>query len=153
MRLRSHMHPRGAKTERWARWHEKCRDTVALRAGFKCEACGSNLRPLEWAHLAGRGNIISEPWASLPELTTALCSGKYILGCHEKIDRALAPELLTQLRQLAIVRLMREYQELRALNWDDPLDGIREAIRQLDAAGYRFDEQKCAIVQTDLVCR
>jgi hypothetical protein len=152
-RLRSPMRKQGIHVERWHRWHEKSRTAVALRAGFKCESCMSNLRPLDWAHLAGRGNIISEPWCSLPELTAALCSGKYAPGCHERVDRNLAPELLRDLRQMALIRLMQSYPCLSYLNFGEPLDGIREAIRHLDDLGYRFDEERCLIVQTDLVRR
>lgn len=105
MRLRSPLKRRGAHHEKWHRWQEHNRTLVLVRSGWKCEVCGSNMRPLEWAHLATRGNVISEPWCSLAALTAALCSSRFTLGCHEKIDRNLEPELLRDLRQTALIRL------------------------------------------------
>ncbi len=104
------------------------------------------MKPLEWAHLVGRGNIISEPWCSTPELTTGLCSGKWgDLGCHEKIDRALAPELLRELRWRACQRLWEahggDYLEGArfVITYPDPLDAIREVVRHLEGMGWEWD--------------
>lgn len=107
------------------------------------------MRPLELAHLAGRNNKgISEPWASLPELTAALCSSAYgKVGCHQAIDRDLDPDLLKQLRQKALVMLMLRFgQRFEGISWSDPLDGIREVIRVLEADGWAWDGQE--IVKT-----
>lgn len=146
-RLRMPIKPRGPHAIRWARWQEKCRREVQRRANFKCEACGSNLRPLEWCHLAGRGNVISEPWCSTPELTVGLCSTAYgELGCHQKIDRHLDDALLCELRQTGLVRLMSRFPELHFLNYGDPLSGIRHAVVLLEAAGWVFDAERVEIV-------
>jgi hypothetical protein len=142
MRLRSPIRKRGVHAKRWSRWQEHNRTLVMVRSGWKCEACGTNMRPLEWAHLASRGNVISEPWCSLSELTAALCSSKFAVGCHEQIDRGLNTDLLDSLRSQAVVRLMGTYPELGYLRVDEPLDAIRAAIRQLEANGWTWDGEE-----------
>src|SRR5665213_2594818 len=104
MRLRSPIRQAGARAARWARWHRQSRLAVMARTQFACEGCGTTMRPLEWAHLVGRNNKgIGEPWCSLPELTTGLCSSGYgVVGCHAKIDRALDLDLLERLRNKAL---------------------------------------------------
>lgn len=150
MRLRSPIRKRGAHVEKWGRWQDHNRNAVARRAQFACEACGQRMRPLEWAHLAGRGNIISEPWASTPELTAALCShGFGVLGCHEMIDRNLNPNLLKDLRTDAVIRLCQTYElGLAAIvgDYEEPLDAIREAVRRLETE-WEYDPDRNAIVK------
>jgi hypothetical protein len=139
-RLRTPIRRQGAHVAKWSRWHDRSKLAVMRREGFSCAGCRSNMHPLEWAHLAGRGNIISEPFASLPELTAGLCVSSYgRVGCHDSIDRGLNPDLLNQLRQRAIVLLMVRFKELPMLRYDDPLDGIRDAVRQLENAGWMWD--------------
>jgi hypothetical protein len=118
-----------------------------LRAGFRCEACGDNMKPLEWAHLAGRGNIISEPWCSTPELTAGLCSGKWgELGCHERVDRALSPDLLNHLRSTALHRLALRYEGFAELD-GTPLDSIRRLVNWLELDGWEWDAERQEIVK------
>jgi hypothetical protein len=100
------------------------------------------MRPLELAHLVGRNNKgIGEPWASCAELTAALCSSGYgVVGCHQAIDRDLDPDLQKQLRQKALVMLMLRFgQRFEGISWSDPLDGIREVVRVLEAEGWSWD--------------
>jgi hypothetical protein len=84
-------------------WHAWCRTAVAERVrllGGRCEAgCGARWGG-DWCHLFGRGNIVAEPWCSLPEMTAGLCR-----TCHRAIDEARAPELRERLRRLALLRL------------------------------------------------
>ena len=147
MRLRSPIRRIGVSTARWMRWRQKCREAVALRAAFKCEACGSNLRPLEWCHIAGRGNVVAEPFASSPELTMGLCSaGWEDIGCHNKIDRAIDLELREMLRWKAVSALMKRYR----LGWvagDNAIDAIREAVRHLEAEGWVYSPERNEIVR------
>jgi len=106
------------------------------------------MRPLEWAHLFSRGqHIVGEPWCSLPELTVALCASKYEVGCHERLDRNLVPDLLCELRQLALMRLMNRFPELRYLNYGDPLGGVREAVVLLESNGWVYDPPSNLIVK------
>jgi hypothetical protein len=142
---------RGPAAERWARWQDFNRSAVQRRAAFACEGCGSRNRPLEWAHLAGRNSKgVGEPWASSAELTVGLCTSAYgVTGCHQKIDRALAPQLLKDLRTAALVRLCSAYSlGLAAIVGEhtEPLDAIREAVRGLEA-DWEYDQDSNQIVQ------
>lgn len=149
MRLRSPIKQRGPATIRWEHWKALNRQIVQRRAGFKCEGCGGNLKPLELAHLVGRNNKgIGEPWASSAALTAALCSGKWgELGCHEKIDRALDLNLQANLRWQAVVRLSEQFTGGGDLFLKfageiiDPLDAIRETVRTLEEEGWVWDEK------------
>jgi hypothetical protein len=150
-RLRSPIKQRGAHAEKWGRWQDRNRRLVAGRANWQCEGCGSRMRPLEWAHLATRGNVISEPWCSTPELTAALCSSGYgEIGCHQKIDRNIAKQLLKDLRTDALIRLCETYglgiSEIVGER-EDPLDAIREAVRRLDAAGWEYAADRNQVVK------
>lgn len=144
-RLRSPLKQRGAHTIRWAKWHERSRIEVMKRCQFHCEGCDNNMRPLEWAHLVGRGNTISEPWCSTSALTVGLCSSKYEMGCHERLDRNLDKELQDRLRWQGLERLCEDYgiaylvgAEIAAIHVE-PLDAIRAAIRILEMAGSEWD--------------
>lgn len=109
---------------------------VRLRTRGVCEGCGSNMRPLDWAHLAGRNNKgVGEPWCSTPELTAGLCTSGYgHVGCHQKIDRALDQELLNRLRRNAAERLAQRYGLSPEIpdSYTAPLDSIRAVVRHLD---------------------
>jgi hypothetical protein len=142
------MRQRGVATERWSRWQEKNRGIVQRRAGFKCEACGTNLRPLELAHLCGRNNKgISEPWASSAELTAALCASGYgIVGCHAKIDRDLDRDLLDRLRRQALERLEEEFGGIPRFLPIDPLDAIRMTVSALDES-WVYDSERNEVVK------
>jgi len=148
-RLRMPIKARGTATLRWARWKEKQRQIVQRRAGYKCEACGSNMRPLELAHLVGRNNKgVGEPWASSAELTAALCSSGYgFTGCHDRIDRAISPDLQANLRWKALNALMDRYHSDLVPSSDDPLDVIRAAVQQLEEEGWGFDVERQEIVK------
>lgn len=147
-RLRSPLKQRGAVTERWQRWKDSQRLIVQKRAGWACEGCRSNMRPLEIAHLAGRNNKgVGEPWASSAELTAALCSSAYgVTGCHQKIDRALDPSLLNRLREDALERLVFHYPAPYP-SGGEPLDAIREVIRYLEDAGWTYDFESHRIIK------
>lgn len=135
MRLRTPIRQQGVRTARWARWHERSRTIVMWRAKGRCERCEESQGPFEWAHVASRGNVISEPWCSTPELTACLC-----LSCHRAIDRNTAPQALAHLRTDAVERLCLTYSiEIPDRKVWGPLDAIREAVRRLDEAGWKWD--------------
>ena len=103
------------------------------------------MRPLDWAHLVGRNNKgIGEPWCSLPELTAGLCTSGYgVVGCHDKIDRALDLALLERLRSKALGRLWGRFpDDIRDdYNQGTPLDNIRSTIAHLIDRGWEWDGQ------------
>jgi hypothetical protein len=76
---------------------------ATMRGESRCEGCGEPAR-LDFAHLFRRGNIIAEPWCSLPEMTAALCR-----TCHRGIDEAREPALLAELRLAALRRLVARF--------------------------------------------
>lgn len=113
MTRRKRIAPVGARKERLAEWHAWCYQQVRERCDARldpltllrdrCEACG--VRPWrDWAHLFGRGNVVAEPWCSLPELTMGLCR-----ECHDVIDQDRDPELRERLRRMALIRLGRRF--------------------------------------------
>lgn len=125
----------GKRRRQKQRWHTFCRDSVIARARWEraglCEGCGE--RPgTEWAHLFGRGNVISEPWCSLSELTAWLCR-----PCHDAVDRRHEQPLSDRLRWAALGRLELRWPALRpVLSGREPLDGdpfdvVRAAERML----------------------
>lgn len=74
--------------------------------GERCEGCGRVPAYHETAHLFGRRHRVKEPYASWPELCAELCSSKSDpVGCHEKIDRYLEPDLRYELELRAVQRL------------------------------------------------
>jgi hypothetical protein len=149
MRLRSPIKQRGAIAERWERWHQRSRMAVMHRAQFSCEACGQRMRPLEWHHLVGRNNKgVGEPFCSTPELTVGLCSSGYgQIGCHQGIENGVYNGLRDSLRIDGLARLCASYGlEIPVL--EDPLDGIREAVRRLEDV-YGYDSATNSIVRME----
>ncbi len=133
MKLQRPLPQRGSVKARWAAHHAASRRAVMTRSRGKCEGCGEGERPLEWAHLAGRRHIVSEPWASSPELTAALCG-----ECHHKIDRGLDAPLGARLRWEAAERLAGKARSFNVLQmrmdgWA-ALDVIRRLVDELEAA-------------------
>jgi hypothetical protein len=94
---------------------------------------------LEVAHLAGRGNTVSEPWASSAALTTALCCARtwgFSIGCHGAIDTGKDDALRDLLRQKAINRMAKCLDvEPGDYMFPNPLDGIRTLVRLADERG------------------
>jgi hypothetical protein len=113
---------------------------LLARASGRCEGCGSRDYRLDGAHLVGRGNKgIGQPWCDLPELMAVLCHSDPRdghVGCHERIDRALAPELLRHLRWDALVRLTIAYAPAERVDrFEEPLDGLRSLVGELERLG------------------
>lgn len=85
---------RGEVKGRWEMWQSMCRALVMTRAGERCEwsthhltRCGKGstaFEPVDWHHIAGRRNIVAEPWASMPALTVALCRHAHHAPCHNR---------------------------------------------------------------------
>jgi hypothetical protein len=97
---------------------------ATIRGELRCEGCNEPVR-LDWAHLFGRGNVIAEPWCSLPELTAALCR-----SCHRSIDTAAAPGLRSYLRTAALALLATRFAPLLdvlAATQETPLDALDQA--------------------------
>jgi hypothetical protein len=138
----------GPHTKKWARWHEKCKQAVftrCMRQTFgNCEVTGCKHRAQDWAHLFSRGHIIAEPWASLPELTLALCRDH-----HNMIDRGLGGELLKALRWQAMGRLAIRFPAvLLPTGFSDPIDAARAGVDMLDRA-YTYDIDKLTFTHTE----
>ena len=110
------------------------------KGGLKCEGCGLVVDVIECAHLFGRGRtVISEPWASDPTLCAALCCARSWgdrIGCHESLDRGLAPNFAAVLRQTAVVNFATRHDippgswYITAIN-GDPADALRAIERVL----------------------
>jgi hypothetical protein len=75
----------------------------------------------------------------MPELMAALCHGARgtkPLGCHEKYDRYLDPDLRDRLGWKAFERLCLRFTlpDVR-LQGERPIDAVRRVIRGLESAG------------------
>jgi hypothetical protein len=121
---------------------ELVRRRAAFGGKYKCEGCGWVVDVIEVAHLFGKGGRragVPEKWASTPELCAALCCGRSYsvtaIGCHEAIDRHLAPDLLAQLQWNAVTELGHRLRLNLAASAEGttPLDAIRDLIRQAEA--------------------
>lgn len=120
---------------------------ILARQGYRCAGCGARDVALQDAHLCGRpgSGACLGPFANAAELRAGLCCADPragLLGCHEKIDRGLDPDLLGRLRWEAVGRLQQRLAAAtaRVVRVDvggslDPLDAIRELVRQLEATG------------------
>jgi hypothetical protein len=122
------LNQRGPVKERQRQHHELSRKLVFLRCKGWCEAPGCHAQATDWAHLAGRRHIVSEPYASSPELTAGLCRDH-----HNAIDRGLDPVLLDTLRWFAVQRLALRYRLAIATPPADPLDVIRQMVATVSA--------------------
>lgn len=60
--------------------------------------------PTDWAHVAGRGHIIAEPYASSPELTGALCR-----RCHSAIDEHRDQQRIIKFQSQGAMRLIARW--------------------------------------------
>ena len=131
----------GPRTRRWASWRRQQHTVVLTRANGACEGCGAHTGVLDVAHLAGRRNIVSEPWASSAALCAALCSARtwgFSLGCHEAIDQGKDDLLRHDLRRRAINRMAVVLNvDPGAYMWPDPLDGIRALVRLAEERGIQ----------------
>lgn len=97
---------------------------ATVRGELRCEGCGEPAR-LDFAHLFRRGNIIAEPWCSLPEMAAALCR-----TCHRRIDEARDPRLLVALRFRALQRLRERFPRANlAIDLVGPDDDLVLAAR------------------------
>lgn len=133
---------RGPVKGRWAEWRAQERAAVMLRAGRRCEACQRPLagsgQQLEWAHMFGRGHLISEPMASSRHCTMGLCHYCHDIvdGRQPMLDQANEGRLLEELRWTAIRRLIvylnEEGVDVKAINTEglDPLGVARMIERQ-----------------------
>jgi len=95
----------------------------------------------EWAHLFGRGNIIGEPWCSLPEMTMQLCP-----TCHQTIDRARDLTLRGVLRWACLLRLAHRHPVVDST--------VREFVALTpfaDSLGYQQGAIDCARACTRLL--
>ncbi|MGH3263147.1 MAG: hypothetical protein ACRDNS_14250 [Trebonia sp.] len=138
----------GRRTRENRAAHLRDWQAILARAGRRCEGCGVRDASLQDAHLAGRpgSGACLGPWANAPELRAALCCADPrtgLLGCHEKIDRNLDPELRDRLRWAAARRLLARLHgravAFRRVNDDgteaEPLDVIRGLVRELEVEG------------------
>lgn len=134
-----------SRAKRLAPYRKEQRRLVMLRAGVdadkadralpwgKCEGCW-RYRQLEWAHLAGRGNQVSEPWASSAALTSALCH-----RCHADFDGHLESSWRILLMVEGETRLA-EHLNIDARKWKnviermggEPLNVIKALISLAD---------------------
>lgn len=122
----------GPVADRWRDHRDRSRVAVFLRvraAGGRCEAEDCSSTATDLAHLFGRRHIIEEPWASSPECCLGLCR-----GCHNSVDRGLAPDLLERLRWQAVVRLCgATRQPIPSVEDHDVLGAIRTVVDALEA--------------------
>lgn len=134
----------GPVKRRWASWQRSQHNVVVERAQGSCEGCGQTGRPLQVAHLMGRRNIVSEPWASWAGLCAHLCSAdlRYGLGCHEKVDRYLDDQLRFALHDRAaraLLPMVTDQKErvncYRTLELKQAFYAIGQAVRSLEASG------------------
>lgn len=127
----------GKVGRRWASWRRQQADIVRKREGGICAGCGRDGRRLEVAHLCGRRNVISEPWASWHGMCAHLCAASvdYGDGCHEKIDGSKDLPLQDRLRRKAAVRLSAwlGFGSLPGPPEMAPVDVIRELVRYAEA--------------------
>ena len=121
---------------RWQRWRQQNHDAVSRRCRGKCEVCGieKNSGPgLDVHHVAGRRNIVEEPWASWHLLMCGVCR-----SCHNAIHAdPLGKE--ANLVQTACMDRLQDHSDGRLTEpWPDarPLDVIREYVRRLQDEGF-----------------
>jgi hypothetical protein len=100
LRRTSLIKPIGARGKRLAPERERAKREVRRRSRGICEVLGCERTDIAWAHIFGRGNIVSEPMASSPELTMDLCSIH-----HDAIDRGFDLDLREQLRWIAVAKV------------------------------------------------
>jgi hypothetical protein len=115
----------------WLREHRKVSRAVVMeRAKGRCESCGRQTT-LEWDHTCGRRNLVSEPWASSPYLTVALC--RY---CHRQATDELhgVREFTRSICLPALIELAKAQGVGVPDNADDykALDMIRYYVRYLE---------------------
>jgi len=137
---------RGAKTERWERWHARSRRVVfgrVLRNRGRCEAPGCQAQATEWCHLVGRGNLVAEPFTSLPELTAGLCRDH-----HNAIDRHLDDDLRRALTRRGYEWLVEWYEVRTPAEdaGDDPLDLVREYVRRMELE-WKWDADRLELAR------
>lgn len=99
---------------------------VLSRAHYNCEMCGAQRVRLDLHHVTGRGNVIGQPWCDIPELCLALCR-----ECHRAVE--LSPAAMLAARLTACRRFWAVYNRARPAG--NPLDQIRELVRDLEARG------------------
>src|ERR1035437_7007451 len=87
----------GSRGKRLDPMRERCKREVRRRSGGVCEVPECERTDVAWAHIFGRGNVVSEPLASSPQLTMDLCSIH-----HDAIDRGFDLDLREQLRWLCV---------------------------------------------------
>ena len=155
MRLSRPISQVGPAARRNARIRLQNRQQVQRRARGRCEGCGAADRPMECAHLYGKGGTgagLDEGWSSQPEMCAALCcwAPNGMPGCHQRIDRGLDPDLRDQLRWQALARLTERFP--LADFWPcnvsfGPVAMAREAVRRLEAEGWYWDEALGEIVK------
>lgn len=123
---------RGPVAARWEAHRRRSRLDVMARCRNACEACGAKSVPLELHHCMGRRHLVSEPLASSPELTTALCP-----DCHRAITRGTDLELSERVLWAAADRLagVRHAPALAILRLDGcgALDALRTIVGQVEA--------------------
>lgn len=141
MRQRRPLATQGATTIRWAQTRERTRKAVKLRSGGRCELCGASdwERPMEVHHVDGRGDPVRESEAMCTQLCCAHPS--YGLGCHEKVQRHLEPEMEATVLWSAAERLAAglgagvgdvSVEKMRETGWR-PHDALLEMIRGEEA--------------------
>jgi len=85
--------------------HSEARAECLRRSMDRCEICRERYcRPLEWAHLFGRGNRIAEPLCSSPALT--IMAGR---DCHQDLDGNRIPRVRELLRWQAVDRAAKQH--------------------------------------------
>ncbi len=132
----------GLVAGRHANHRARSRQEVARRAKGKCVGCGKLVLPApDWAHLVGRRNIVGEPWASSPELTTSLCR-----QCHHLMDSNIDIDLRDGLRLDGLDRLIEtavkhnvNVQGIKQIGNEDPLAAIVRLVNRLEDAGVQPD--------------
>ncbi|MHB8311834.1 MAG: hypothetical protein ACYDD0_00810 [Candidatus Dormibacteria bacterium] len=123
----------GKQAGRWMKWRDLNRGIVSRRARGRCECCEAQGVGIDWHHVAGRGHLLEEPFASWHLLTCGLCR-----TCHNSVHNDPLGKEAVKVQTACVSRLMDHSNGKMTEPWPDPrpLDLIREYVRQLVEDGF-----------------
>ncbi len=129
----------GRQAGRWMKWRDLNRAIVSRRARGRCEVCQAQGVGIDWHHVAGRGHLIEEPFASWHLLTCGVCR-----DCHNRIHADPLGKEAVKVQTACMARLNDHSDGRLPEPWPDarPLDVIRAYVRTLAEDGFDPMEER-----------